>query len=89
MMESQQAGQVYGRFSRKATGNAKQQAIHFQSCKALILFDPGVILLQEIQPKKPTYQIKKNAGSIKRMKVAFYGKNNIKELGKDRNYTML
>lgn len=57
-------------------GIVKQQAIYFQSCKALILFDSGAILRQEIEPKKATYLIK-NVGSIKRVRVAFYGKNKL------------
>lgn len=63
--------------------------MYFQSCKALIVVDPGITLLQEI-PKKPTYPMK-NAGSIKRVRVGFYRKKrvNIKELGKYSNYTTL
>lgn len=58
-------------------GIVKQQAIYFQSCKALILFDSGAILRQEIEPNKATYLIKKNVGSVKRVRVAFHGKNKL------------
>lgn len=55
----------------------------------VMLSDP-VILLQEIEPKKPTHPIK-NVGNIERVRVDCCGgkKVNIKELGKYRSYLVL